>query len=401
MHNGLLENDDYYRNGVPGPKFDFAQIGQSIQEIFRQHAHVDPYKTAANDIQSLSDSVKEMLGSDHPVLRSLGKYFFDVQGKRVRPVIVCLVSRAMSLVTPGEPGAGAAPAALESPASPSALYSSFAAPLSPASGPVVKTDTLSPEQKKLSEITEMIHTASLLHDDVIDEAKTRRGIPSMNASFGNKLAILGGDFMLARASVALARLRNSTVTELLSTVIEHLVKGEIMQIKKSNVNFRLNNLEYYITKSFYKTASLIANSCKAVALLGGHDERTQDIAFEYGKNLGLAFQIVDDILDFTGEAAVTGKDKYADLQQGIATLPVYYAADEFPQLRDMIDRKFSKPGDVDAAIELIEQSDAIERSRELALTCAQNAVAAIIQLPPSVPRSACIRLVETVVTRKK
>jgi len=114
-------------------------------------------------------------------------------------------------------------------------------------------------------------------------------MPSANSMFGNKAAILGGDFLLARASVALARLRNTEVVELLATVIEHLVKGEILQTQ--NLQESMDPLEMYIHKSFYKTASLIANSCQAVAVLGGHDQHVQKIVFEYGKHLGITFQV--------------------------------------------------------------------------------------------------------------
>lgn len=110
----------------------------------------------------------------------------------------------------------------------------------------------------------MIHTASLLHDDVIDAADTRRGVSSVNAVFGNKLAILGGDFLLARASVALARLRDVEVVELLSTVIDHLVRGEVMQMRQAvrSSDSSSEVFEVYLRKTYYKTGSLIANSCR-------------------------------------------------------------------------------------------------------------------------------------------
>lgn len=108
----------------------------------------------------------------------------------------------------------------------------------------------------------MIHTASLLHDDVIDEADTRRGVPSVNKVFGAKLAILAGDFLLARSSVSLARLRSLEAMELMSTVIEHLVKGEVMQMKNADGRDDITPFEYYLRKNYYKTGSLMANSCK-------------------------------------------------------------------------------------------------------------------------------------------
>jgi geranylgeranyl pyrophosphate synthase len=260
--------------------------------------------------------------------------------------------------------------------------------------------SISAAQRRLSEITEMIHTASLLHDDVIDEADTRRGVPSVNQMFGNKLAILGGDFLLARASVALARLRNPDVVELLSTVVEHLVKGEVMQMRNARGD-AFSNVDLYLTKSFYKTASLMANSCRAAAMLAGLDSRTCDVSFEYGKHLGLTFQLVDDLLDFVGTDGSLGKPAQHDLAQGVVTLPVLYAAQEFPELNTLIGRGFKSMGDVERGLELVRRSSAIDKARETAWSCAEGAVAAAMQLPASHARAALISLVDKVLTRDR
>lgn len=375
LTNGILEQDNYLRQGMPESKFKLSDTPSSstLQEIFDRNKHSDPFDLVSKDLRSISESIREVIGSDHPVLERIARYFFDVKGKRVRPTIVLLISRAIA----GEK--------MNFPSKTLRISSS---------------DDILSSQKRLSEITEMIHTASLLHDDVIDEADTRRGVNSINAVFGNKLAILGGDFLLARASVALARLRNCDVVELLSVVIEHLVKGEVMQIKPTDSQANFKHIDYYMTKTFYKTASLIANSCKASAVLADHSPRVQEIAFEYGKHLGLTFQIVDDLLDFVGNDAEMGKPTHNDLQQGIATLPVLYAADQFPQLHDMIARKFKYSGDVEEALRCVERSNALERAKTLALSCAESAIAAAEQLPSSDARSALINLVNIVLTRK-
>lgn len=142
----------------------------------------------------------------------------------------------------------------------------------------------------------MIHTASLLHDDVIDEAEMRRGIKSVNQVFGDKLSILAGDFLLARSSVCLARLRSLEVVELMSTIIEHLVKGEVMQMRNVEGRSKISLLEYYLRKNYYKTASLMANSCKAALTLGKHTEYVCEMGFAYGRHLGLAFQVCENII---------------------------------------------------------------------------------------------------------
>ncbi|KAF5207408.1 Geranyl diphosphate synthase, partial [Thalictrum thalictroides] len=167
-------------------------------------------------------------------------------------------------------------------------------------------------QQCIAEITEMIHVASLLHDDVLDDAETRRGIGSLNYIMGNKLAVLAGDFLLSRACVALASLKNTEVVSLLAKVVEHLVTGETMQM--TTTSDERCSMEYYMQKTFYKTASLISNSCKAIAILTGQTAEVSMMAYEYGRNLGLAFQLIDDVLDFTGTSASLGKGSLSDIR---------------------------------------------------------------------------------------
>lgn len=211
----------------------------------------------------------------------------------------------------------------------------------------------------------MIHTASLLHDDVIDMADTRRGIGSVNSVFGNKLAVLAGDFLLARASVCLARLRNVAVrgakfcvlacnmlwqvVEVLSTVIEHLVKGEVMQMSAAlrSPEASAALFEMYLTKTYYKTASLMAHSCQASSMLADYSPELVDASHKYGKHVGLAFQLIDDLLDFEGTKESLGKPALNDIKQGLATAPVLYACRDYPAVLKLIERKFEAPGDVE------------------------------------------------------
>ncbi|KAG5191230.1 geranyl-diphosphate synthase [Tribonema minus] len=327
----------------------------------------DPFRLVASDMKTLSDGCKELLGTDHPVLQSAAQYFFDVDGgKKVRPVMVLLMSRACN--------ASCAP-----PPAPFALAC----------------------QRRLAEITEMIHTASLFHDDVIDKADTRRGAPSANRAFGNKLAILAGDFLLARASVSLSRLRSVETVELLSTVIEHLVKGEVLQMRPHVDGAGTRAFEYYVHKTYYKTGSLMANSCQAAALLGGSPAAVQRDAHEYGKRVGLAFQLIDDVLDFEGSDASLGKPALNDLKEGLATAPVLLAAEEHPALLDMVARKFGRDGDAAAAHELVLRSDGIARARDLAIVQAELAMDAATRLAPSEERDALVALAARVVDRRR
>ncbi|KAI8556595.1 hypothetical protein RHMOL_Rhmol05G0266400 [Rhododendron molle] len=159
---------------------------------------------------------------------------------------------------------------------------------------------------------DMRGVASLLHDDILDDADTRRGIGSLNFVMGNKLAVLAGDFLLSRACVALASLNNTEVVSLLATAVEHLVTGETMQMTITSE--QRCSMEYYLQKTYCKTASLISKSCKAIALLAGQTTEVSMLAYEYGKNLGLAFQLIDDILDFTGTSTSLGKGSLSDIR---------------------------------------------------------------------------------------
>jgi geranylgeranyl pyrophosphate synthase len=352
----------------------------------------DPFIISQKDIGSLSSNIRsDLIGKDHPVLTQVAGYFFEDGkdgGKKVRPMMVLLLSRAMSISNVGNVSSNS---------------KSNATTLTVADGNF--DEQLFTSQKRLAEISEMIHTASLFHDDVIDKADTRRGSPAVHQVFGNKMAILAGDYLLARASVFLARLRNVEVVETMSTIIEHLVRGEVMQMRgkdkeDDNVDKRL---VHYLRKNFYKTASLMANSCKSAAILGYYDDEIVEGAYRYGKHLGIAFQLVDDVLDFDGSASDMGKAALADLNAGLATAPVLFAAEKFPnEIQPMMDRKFRDDGDVDLAVQFVRQSDGIQRTKDLAQVHVELAIESILKsVGPSEYRDALVHLAHKVVDRTR
>ncbi|XP_049480701.1 all trans-polyprenyl-diphosphate synthase PDSS1 isoform X4 [Neofelis nebulosa] len=255
------------------------------------------------------------------------------------------------------------------------------------------------DQRSIALIAEMIHTASLVHDDVIDDASSRRGKHTVNKIWGEKKAVLAGDLILSAASIALARIGNTTVISILTQVIEDLVRGEFLQLgSKENENERF---AHYLEKTFKKTASLIANSCKAVSVLGCPDPAVHEIAYQYGKNVGIAFQLIDDVLDFTSCSDRMGKPTSADLKLGLATGPVLFACQQFPEMNAMIMRRFSLPGDVDRAQQYVLQSDGVQQTTYLAQQYCHEAVREISKLRPSPERDALIQLSEIVLTRDK
>jgi len=308
------------------------------------------------DLSTLSTNLKNLVGARHPILYAAAEHLFEGRGKSLRPAIVFLVSRAT----------------------------------------MIDRD-ITPRHRRLAEITEMIHTASLVHDDVIDTAEVRRGIPTVNHNFGNRVAILAGDFLFAQASWYLANLDNLEVVKLLSKVITDFAEGEISQsLTAFDSSF---TLEDYLEKSFYKTASLMAGSAKAAGVLSGVSIAHSELLFDFGKNLGIAFQIVDDILDFTGSTESLGKPAGSDLKQGNLTAPVLFALEEKPQLEGLIDREFSELGDLDKALALVQSSNGISRSRELAKGHIKLAVSSIEWLPASPHKQSLIDLTTYVFDR--
>merc|ERR1719383_156883 len=157
---------------------------------------------------------------------------------------------------------------------------------------------------------------------------------------------------------------NPRVVEIISQIIEDLVRGEFMQLG-TNVDETLR-FNHYLEKTYKKTASLLANSCKAVAVLSGCNEDLIESAYQYGRNLGLAFQLVDDMLDFVSTSEAMGKPTSADLNLGLATAPVLFALDQHPDLAALIVRRFSQPGDVSTALQCVRASDGVEQTKFLA-----------------------------------
>ncbi|ODQ49580.1 hypothetical protein PICMEDRAFT_15013 [Pichia membranifaciens NRRL Y-2026] len=434
----------------------------------------DPFSMVSAEMGVLAKHIAQLIGSGHPVLNRVASYYFEAEGKNVRPLIVLLLSKALAKIPDeertriiidqydvndqpefkGTPKAfsfaGANPLQSITPLkilhgiNPNIILNPLSRPMIDQDAYVTldKKNGILPKQRRLAEITEMIHTASLLHDDVIDFADSRRGRDSGNIAFSNKMAILAGDFLLGRASVSLGRLRNSEVVELMSTAIANLVEGEFMQLKNTVLQpdtksidndgqskkipeptgkvpvkvheYSVNPLntishqdnvnaafEYYLHKTYLKTASLMSKSSRSTAILAGCNENIIENCYQFGRNLGLCFQIVDDMLDYTTTAELLGKPAGADLKLGLATAPVLYAWKEKPELGPLIARKFSQPGDVEIAKTTVDVTKGVEKTRELAEQYRNDALKNLRHLPDSDARSALELLTNSVLTRSK
>jgi geranylgeranyl pyrophosphate synthase len=368
----------------------------------------DPFALVENELQPFSDSIKELVSTDQPVLSMAAKHFFEKRhGKRTRPVVIALMSKAVAACFPESSSSSSTSASSTLVEGGGMRWQDAGASKVDVPGGVVTTQNhqgsdVWRKQAQLGQIVEMIHVASLIHDDVLDEAETRRGGDAVHKLYSNKVAVLAGDYLLARASVLLARLENTAVVQIMATALESLVAGEIMQLKSSPDE--LLQMESYLRKSYYKTASLICYACRSTALLGGHSygSAVATACEEFGFHMGLAFQIQDDILDFTAHADILGKPALADMSLGLSTAPILYAAQEFPHLRPLIQRRFKERGDKQAALEALYKSKvAMDKARGLALFHAQKAVNALLRLPQSEARDALLRLTYVVITRKK
>lgn len=306
-----------------------STLPSSQPSLSREAPLADPLRLIKDELSSLQSNVAHLLGSGHPSLDTVAKYYFQAEGKHIRPTIVLLMSQATNGLGASWPRVEAAardqgpshrvltnrtdvlndlnPSMPESTSSFQQIFvPSPPNTLAPAASPTPLPSTpyipalasppfLLPTQRRLAEISEMIHVASLLHDDVIDNSPTRRSQPSAPALFGSKLSILAGDFLLGRASATLARLGSAEGVELMSTVIANLVEGEVMQLRATSEPETVPTkagFDRYMQKTYLKTASLMAKSARTAVILGGaEDEGLKDVAYAYGRNLGIAFQV--------------------------------------------------------------------------------------------------------------
>jgi octaprenyl-diphosphate synthase len=236
---------------------------------------------------------------------------------------------------------------------------------------------------RLGSVVEMLHTATLVHDDIIDEADTRRGRPSSNTTWGNSKCVLAGDWLYMQSFQTALEERNFNVLDLLISLTKQMVEGELLQIEKLG---RLINEEEYFDLIFRKTACLFKVSMQLGAAITNADEKVETALGEYGRNLGLAFQIVDDVLDLTASEEVLGKPVASDLREGKATLAVIHALErgtgaDREAIRTVLDdRSFARVSHVQI-IEILTRHGSIDYAMDTACAYAEAARLSIADLP--------------------
>ena len=314
----------------------------------------------AADLGRVETSLHESVRSPDPFLGDVAAHLISAGGKRIRPTLALCAAYAAGW-TGSEPG----------PASDGAITGAVA--------------------------VELVHLGSLYHDDVIDEAETRRGVPSVNARWNNIVAILAGDFLLARAS-SLAASLGADVAALLAATIGELCRGQVLELQHL---FDITRTEEgYESTIEGKTAALFATSCRIGGMVSEVDDSTLDALTRFGMHLGMCFQVVDDVLDLTATDEALGKHAGQDLLEGVYTLPVIYALRDDAALRE----RLGKPLDADEvadATRLATANGSVDAALVIARGHATKAIDALEGADALDPRvcGALTSLVETQVTR--
>jgi geranylgeranyl pyrophosphate synthase len=252
----------------------------------------------------------------------------------------------------------------------------------------------------LATAIEMLHTATLVHDDLIDGALLRRGAPTLNAKWSPGATVLTGDFVFARAAKLASDTDSVPVMKLFARALTIIVNGEIVQLLGSRC---VADRENYLKRSYAKTASVFETSAQSAALIAKSDEETIEVMRQYGYEIGMAFQIIDDILDFTAEQETMGKPVGSDLRQGIVTLPAILYVDSYP---DAPLARMLRAGDclnnnqVDELIRAIRKSESIRRSHQEAVEHVERGLERLCSLPASAERFALEELANYIVERK-
>jgi geranylgeranyl pyrophosphate synthase len=256
----------------------------------------------------------------------------------------------------------------------------------------------------LSVAFEMVHLATLIHDDIVDNAMTRRGNPTVNSLWGNNIAILLGDYYFAKTAGLIADINDNRIDHLFSDTVATVCEGTIMEMMTAG---RIDlTIESYYEKISHKTACLIAACCKGGAILSEASDEEIQLLEEYGMNLGIAFQIIDDVLDYTEDQSTIGKPAGNDLRQGMVTLPLIYALQNHPYnghhqaVYRLLNEQAHQEEDIGAVVNWVVHGGSVELAIADATTYASKARAALYHFPPSTDRQVLDELIDFVVMRK-
>jgi len=309
-------------------------------------AAADPIDAGLRRVDAL---IRQRLASEVALIDRISGYIVGAGGKRIRPRLVLLFSEALGFE--------------------------------------------GHERYELAAIVEFIHTATLLHDDVVDESALRRGRATANAIFGNAASVLVGDFLYSRAFQMMVSLNSMRILEVLADATNVIAEGEVLQLM--NMHDPDVSVEAYLRVIRYKTAKLFEASARLGAVLGGADRALEEACAEFGRSLGTAFQLVDDLLDYEGLTDELGKNTGDDLREGKPTLPLLLAMERASETDRGVVRRAIEHGEVERLPEIlaiVRRTGALDATREAAEREAGRARALLDALPPSRARQALLEL---------
>jgi octaprenyl-diphosphate synthase len=320
--------------------------------------NIDQIKALAeSDMQAVNQLIQQQVDSDVALINQLGFYIVNSGGKRLRPLLTVLAARALQI----ESG----------------------------------------QHHTLAAIIEFIHTATLLHDDVVDESTMRRGRETANALFGNQASVLVGDFLYTRSFQMMVELQSMRVMEILSDSTNRIAQGEVQQLM--NCNDPDTTEASYFDVIYGKTARLFEAATQLAAVITGQPDEIEQAMQAYGRHLGTAFQLADDILDYESDSDAMGKNAGDDLAEGKPTLPLLYAMwhagdEDAALIREAIEEANGLPH-LQRIVTVMNDTGALNYTRQKAFEEADMAISALNVLPPSDYKQALIALAHIAVDR--
>jgi octaprenyl-diphosphate synthase len=314
--------------------------------------------SVAAQFEQVNQLIVEQLHSDVPLVENIGHYIVDAGGKRLRPLLVLLTGAALG--------------------------------------------GCSPRHVKLAAVIEFIHTATLLHDDVVDISELRRGRPTANAAFGNAAPVLVGDFLYTRAFQLMVQLEDMDILRNMADTTNTIAEGEVLQLSRAGDPDTTE--EQYLEVINRKTAILFAAACYGAARLSGQSPAACQSLHDFGLNLGIAFQIVDDVLDYEGDPEAMGKNVGDDLTEGKSTLPLIHTLQQgTAEERALVQRAISgkSSAELEAVVKAVRRCGALDYSRERARHYQGLAQSGLESLPPGASRDALEGITDLAVNRDR
>jgi len=312
----------------------------------------------ADEFERVNQLIIDQLQSNVELVENIGHYIVDAGGKRLRPLLALLAAKAL--------------------------------------------DEADDQAVTFAAVVEFIHTATLLHDDVVDISTLRRGRPTANAHFGNASSVLVGDFIYTRAFQLMVQLANMELLNHMADTTNVIAEGEVLQLVRAG-NPSVTEAQY-LEVIERKTAALFAAACKGPAILKGHPVEVQEAMENYGRHLGIAFQMIDDVLDYTGDPETTGKQVGDDLNEGKPTLPLIYTMsagsdDDSTVIKSALSNKSSEQ--LDEVIAAVKRSGGIDYTQDQAQMHRQYALSSLNHLPDSSATSALAALADLAIDRQR